>query len=101
MESESNNNLELAHKESTTEKSNCQDDQTQKNEGNESTTEKNSNNLNDQNQKNDSEEAFDLYMIDLMDVFRRGVKMGFLVKQGDNYHWNLDGNCMLGRDSVN
>lgn len=25
-----------------------------------------------------------------MNIFRRGVAMGFLVKQGDNYNWNLD-----------
>lgn len=77
MESESNNNLHRI----------------------ESTTEKNSNYRDDPKQANEGTEALKLYVADVMELFRRGVMMGFLVKRGDNYHWTLNGGCVLARDS--
>lgn len=50
------------------------------------------NKINQQDKHRDEEaEALDLYIFELMKMFRRGVNMGFLVKQGEDYHWNLDG----------
>lgn len=42
------------------------------------------------NQKTDETEALDLYIKELMKLFRRGVDMGFLVKDGGDYRWNFD-----------
>lgn len=44
-------------------------------------------------------QAFKLYMTDLMELLSRGVNMGFLVKRGDNYHWNLDADWMLTQEA--
>lgn len=66
---------------------------------NESTAAQNSSSQADERQQNDRADAINLFVADLMELFCRGVNMGFLVKRGDNYHWNVDGNCMLSRDS--
>lgn len=42
-------------------------------------------------EENDETEALNLYLIELTKVFRRGIAMGFLVKRGENYQWNLEG----------
>lgn len=48
---------------------------------------------NNQSQKpeNVESEALNLFVAELMQLFQRGVSMGFLVKRGDNYHWNVNG----------
>lgn len=44
-----------------------------------------------QKQENVESEAMNVFVTELMQLFDRGVSMGFLVKRGDNYHWNVDG----------
>lgn len=51
---------------------------------------RNSNTHNDK-QEIDETEALKLYIAEMTKLFRHGVSMGFLVKTGDNYHWNVKG----------
>lgn len=46
-----------------------------------------------ENQKPETVEkdALNLYVGELTKLFRHGVRLGFLVQRGDNYHWIVNG----------